>query len=68
MNTPQTAARFLTCTQCAALFCVSRPTIARWLIDGTLPSIKIGGRRLIKTETVESMIAEASVAAQVVAL
>lgn len=35
---------------------VSRATIHAWVKDGTIPSVKLGGRRLIRRSTLEGLL------------
>jgi excisionase family DNA binding protein len=37
----------------------SERTIRRWIADGTLPSVKIGGSRLIPEDQLYALVAEA---------
>jgi len=52
--------RFCSARQAGEVFGVSYPTVNRWIADGTLPSIKIAGRRLIAVATIEKLVADAT--------
>jgi excisionase family DNA binding protein len=39
--------RYLRAAEVARLLCVAVRTVRRWIADGTLPSSKIGGARLV---------------------
>ncbi len=45
------AAAFLRPGQIAELLGVTERTIRRWIADGTLPSVKLGGARLVARAT-----------------
>ncbi len=49
MGTPA----FLRPRQIAALLSVTERTVRRWIADGTLPSVKLGGARLVARVTLE---------------
>ena len=40
----------------AALLDVTERTVRRWIADGTLPSVKLGGARLIARATLEQQL------------
>ena len=47
------ARTFLRPRQIAELLGVTERTIRRWIADGTLPSVKLGGARLVARTTLE---------------
>ncbi len=44
---------FLRPRQIAELLSVTERTVRRWIADGTLPSVKLGGARLVARVTLE---------------
>lgn len=55
-----TAAReYLRAGEIARLSGVSVRTVRRWIANGTLPSVKVGGVRLVAREAVQKMLAPA---------
>ena len=50
------AAAFLRPRQIAELLGVTERTIRRWIADGTLPSVKLGGARLVARVTLEQRL------------
>lgn len=48
---------FLTSKETQQLLRISESTMARWIADGTVPSLKLGGRRLIPRAAVEAVLA-----------
>lgn len=51
---------FLTSKETRQLLRVSESTIARWIADGTVPSVKVGGRRLIPRPGIEAVMRAAN--------
>jgi excisionase family DNA binding protein len=49
---------YLKAREVAELLGVSERTIRRWIADGTLPSSKIGGSRLVATADLERLLGE----------
>lgn len=47
---------FLRPRQIAELLGVTERTIRRWIADGTLPSVKLGGARLVARATLEQRL------------
>ena len=47
------ARTFLRPRQIASLLGVTERTVRRWIADGTLPSVKLGGARLVARTTLE---------------
>ncbi len=47
---------FLRPRQIAELLDVTERTVRRWIADGTLPSVKLGGARLIARATLEQQL------------
>ncbi len=47
------APAFLRPRQIAELLSVTERTVRRWIADGTLPSVKLGGARLVARATLE---------------
>jgi excisionase family DNA binding protein len=47
--------KFLTSREVAEELRVSKATVTRLLASGELPSVKLGGRRLIATETINRL-------------
>lgn len=47
--------QYLSMKEVAAHFGVSASTVARWVRDGDLRTVKIGGRRLAHIQDVEGM-------------
>lgn len=47
------ARTFLRPRQIAELLGITERTIRRWIADGTLPSVKLGGARLVARATLE---------------
>ena len=47
------AAAFFRPRQIAELLGVTERTVRRWIADGTLPSVKLGGARLVARATLE---------------
>ena len=55
-----TAAReFLRASEIARLSGVSVRTVRRWIAAGTLPSVKVGGVRLVARQTLQKTLAPA---------
>jgi excisionase family DNA binding protein len=55
--TNQTAAPSLISVRSAAEHCsVSEATVRRWISAGTLPSLKVGGRRLIRVDDLAEFV------------
>ncbi len=50
------AAAFLRPRQIAEMLGVTERTIRRWIADGTLPSVKLGGARLVARATLEQRL------------
>ncbi len=50
------AAAFLRPRQIAEVLGVTERTIRRWIADGTLPSVKLGGARLVARATLEQRL------------
>ncbi len=50
------AAAFLRPRQIAELLGVTERTIRRWIAEGTLPSLKLGGARLVARTTLEQRL------------
>ena len=50
------AAAFLRPRQIAELLGVTERTIRRWIADDTLPSVKLGGARLVARATLEQRL------------
>ncbi len=50
------AAAFLRPRQIAELLGVTERTIRRWIADGILPSVKLGGARLVARATLEQRL------------
>lgn len=48
--------RFFTLDESAEKLRISRPTLYRRLNDGTIPSVKIGGRRLVPSSFFEEFL------------
>ena len=46
-------AAFLRPRQIAEMLGVTERTVRRWIADGTLPSVKLGGARLVARTTLE---------------
>ena len=44
--------------EAAAMLGVSRTTVYEWMREGTIPSAKVGGCRLIRRGTLEQMLAD----------
>jgi excisionase family DNA binding protein len=51
--------KFYSVDETASMLGCTSVTIRRWVGNGTLPSIKLGGRRLISVDTVNSLIQQA---------
>jgi excisionase family DNA binding protein len=51
--------RFLSPAEVAKVLGVSSISVYRWTETGTLPSVKLGSRRLIPSEVVDSLVATA---------
>ena len=47
---------FLRARSVAELLDVTERTVRRWIADGTLPSVKVGGARLIARATLEQRL------------
>jgi excisionase family DNA binding protein len=52
------AARFISLPEFAARVGVSGTTVWRWVRDGAVPAVRIGGRHKIRHEDAERMAAE----------
>ncbi len=50
------AAAFLRARQIAELLGFTERTIRRWIADGELPSVKLGGARLVARATLEQLL------------
>ncbi len=50
------AAAFLRPRQIAEMLGVTERTVRRWIADGTLPSVKLGGARLVARVTLEQRL------------
>ncbi len=50
------AAAFLRPRRIAEVLGVTERTIRRWIADGTLPSVKLGGARLVARVTLEQQL------------
>ncbi len=50
------AAAFLRPGQIAELLGVTERTVRRWIADGILPSVKLGGARLVARATLEQRL------------
>ena len=60
MNTSLTIDRkFYSVEETAAMLGCTQVTIRRWVGNGTLRSIKLGGRRLIAAGTVDDLVQQA---------
>ena len=53
--------RFLSVNQVSEALGTHRVTISRWIEDGTIPSVKLGGRRLIPSTFLETLEQSAAV-------
>jgi excisionase family DNA binding protein len=51
--------KFFSVDETAAMLGCTSVTIRRWVGNGTLPSIKLGGRRLIAAGTVNNLVQQA---------
>jgi len=51
--------KFYSVNEAASILCCTNVTIRRWVMDGTIGSIKIGGRRLIPKKVIDELIARA---------
>lgn len=49
-------AAFLRPRQIAEMLGVTERTVRRWIADGTLPSVKLGGARLVARTTLEQQL------------
>ena len=54
-----TAAEYLRANEISRLSGVSVRTVRRWIAAGTLPSVKVGGVRLVARQTVQKTLAPA---------
>lgn len=54
------ADEFLVSKEARGVLRVSESTMARWIADGTLPSVKVGGRRLIPRAAIDGLISAAT--------
>ena len=54
-----TAAEYLRADEIARLTGVSVRTVRRWIAAGTLPSVKVGGVRLVARQTLQKTLAPA---------
>ena len=52
--------KFYSVIETASMLGCTEITIRRWVMDGTIGSVKIGGRRLIPVKTIEALIAKAA--------
>jgi len=50
------ATAFLRPRQIAEMLGVTERTVRRWIADGTLPSVKLGGARLVALVTLEQRL------------
>ncbi len=50
------AAAFLRPRQIAEMLGVTERTVRRWIADGTLPSVRLGGARLVARATLEQRL------------
>jgi excisionase family DNA binding protein len=48
--------RYLRAAEIAALTGMSLRTVRRWIKDEVLPSVKVGGARLVATEDLEALL------------
>lgn len=55
-----TEKRFYSLGEVSTILGVSVPTVARWVHRDILPTVKIGGRRLVAIATIEKLIADAT--------
>jgi len=51
--------QFLSINEVAEILGVSTISVYRWAENGKLPSVKLGSRRLIPSEVVDSLVKEA---------
>jgi len=51
--------KFFSVTETASMLGCTEVTIRRWVIAGTIGSIKIGGRRLIPKKVIDELAAQA---------
>ncbi len=51
--------KFYSVDETASMLGCTEVTIRRWVMDGTIGSVKIGGRRLIPTKVIEELIERA---------
>jgi excisionase family DNA binding protein len=58
MSTFSSSQPLLTITETAKLFRVGRQTVAKWIHDGSLRALKIGGSVRIRVEDVDAFISE----------
>ena len=52
------AAQYLRARGVARLVGVSERTVKRWIAEGTLPSVKIGGARLVAKSDLERLLSQ----------
>jgi excisionase family DNA binding protein len=58
MSTFASSQPLLTITETAKLFNIGRQSVARWIHDGSLRAIKIGGSVRIRVEDVDAFISD----------
>ena len=51
--------KFFSVNETASMLGCTKVTVRRWVMDGTIGSIKIGGRRLIPRKVIDELIARA---------
>jgi DNA binding domain, excisionase family len=61
MAMPEKSNLFYSVSQVSEALGVTRVSVARWIAKGTIPSIRLGGRRLIAKSFIDDLIAKASV-------
>lgn len=52
--------KFFSVIETASMLGCTEVTVRRWVMDGTIHSIKIGGRRLISAKTIEALTEKAN--------
>ena len=53
---PPNGGEHLKSSEVIALAAISRRTLERWVADGTLPAVKVGGTRRYKRADVEALL------------